>query len=219
MSRKPTAAAFHPASNHMLSALNQHSSSEALTGRVSSPGGRSKKVTFAFLLVTFLLLVLACFAHTNVAYAAVVHNFEPAPTEAISKSAETCGTVTGPLGEVNALTVSLEKPGEASLWLAEQKETGVGERVDEFNAETGAGCSQIPRPSLEHLFLPDFGVAVGHVTGEREVYVGAYEDRTSHAHAVVGVFGPAGTLQAVWTGANTPNGSFADSGGRRREPT
>ena len=84
------------------SPLSVFSSSEALTGRVSSPGGRSKKVTFAFLLVTFLLLLLAGFAHTNVSSAAVVHNFEPKPTEEISKSAETCGTVTGPLGEVNA---------------------------------------------------------------------------------------------------------------------
>ena len=76
-----------------------------------------------------------------------------------------------------------------------------------------AGCSQFRTLRLGSLFLPISGVAVGHATGEREVYVGAYEDRTSHAHGVVGVFGPTDNLQATWTGANTPNGSFADSGG------
>ena len=70
------------------------SSSVVLTGRVQPPRRRTKKVTFAVVLVTFLVLPLACFAHTNAAFAARGHEpcptckFTPAGKEAFSEPTE-----------------------------------------------------------------------------------------------------------------------------------
>ena len=160
------------------------------------------------------------------ASAADVHKFEPTPTAEISKSAETCGAVTGPLGQVNALTLSPgEMIGEAShLWVAEQvkpeepgKPGSQVERVDQLGAATGSCQQQLQHPaSLDRLYG---GIAAGHGTGEREVYLGANESAAGEAGARVAVFGPAGTLQAIWTGEHTPNASpghpdgFAESAG------
>jgi hypothetical protein len=93
------------------------------------------------------------------------------------------------------------------LWLAE-----VGGSVDAFDASfsfeassfnSGAFIEQFPVvPSLGQT---NYGIAVGHATGEREVYVGAFPGT-----AAVGVFGPSGVLQATWTGADTPSGSFGE---------
>ena len=162
---------------------------------------------------------------TTTAAAAVVHDFNGERTKKISESAETCtgpGPVTGALGQVNALTVS---PGEAMgeeshLWLAEQREQGfVGERVDQF----GIGAATVKcEQQLEHaasLRSVYEGVAVGHSTGEREVYVGAEAAAGGETSTRVGAFGPTGKLQAIWTGEQTPNASpghpdgFAESGG------
>ena len=148
------------------------------------------------------------------AEAAVVHAYLPEVSTAISEAADSCGSVTGPLGAVNASVVD-----QGDLWLAERRDNAGAdeERVDELDAATGACVSQLgPAPSLERLFQ---GVAVGHRTGEREVYVGAAEKLGGETGARVAVFGPTGALQAVWTGRDTPNGSaehpdgFAESGG------
>ena len=56
------------------------SSSMALMGRVSSPGRRSKKVTFAFLLVTFCFFCLAGFAQINVSPASAHKIYFPGPS-------------------------------------------------------------------------------------------------------------------------------------------
>ena len=54
------------------------------------------------------------------------------------------------------------------------------------------------------------GVAVGHATGEREVYVGADERGGVEPGASrVAVFGPSGVLQGLWTGEDTPSGRFS----------
>jgi hypothetical protein len=149
------------------------------------------------------------------AQAAIIHKFEPAPTAQIEKEARTCGTVKGPLEEVNALTVSPgEAAGEAShLWLAELRKAEEGgkpatreERVDEFDATSGTGCTQpITLPSS--LRGADQGIAVGHHTSEREVYLGAAAN-IAGSPARVGVFGPSGVLQEAWTGSDTPNAGF-----------
>ena len=54
-------------------------------------------------------------------------------------------------------------------------------------------------------------MAVGTGTGEREVYVGQQTD--GGIAGVVWVYGQSGTLQATWTGADTPLGSFAGGTG------
>ena len=56
------------------------SSSMALMGRVSSPGRRSTKVTFAFLLVTFCFFCLAGFAQINVSPAFAKKIYFPGPS-------------------------------------------------------------------------------------------------------------------------------------------
>ncbi len=153
------------------------------------------------------------------ARAAVVHEFKKGPTEAISREAETCsgpGVRTGPLHDPWALAVD---PGEGlgeqgHVWVAEIEE-GV-ERVDAFNGVTGScevggpvGVGQLA--NVGSLQLEGFGgVAVGHATGEREVYVGTYEQHGG-GEDLVAVFGPSGGLQHVWSGAGTPVGSFAAS--------
>ncbi len=155
------------------------------------------------------------------ARAAVVHHLERAATEAISSEALTChgpGSVLGPLGQVNALTIAPGLlPGEAgSLWVAEQREEGgVDERVDTFNDATGGCVGQLENvSSLQKAFFG--GIAVGVHTGEREVYVGTIGQQ-GVGEALVAVFGPSGKLQGVWTGADTPDGSFQNSvgGGER----
>lgn len=77
-------------------------------------------------------------------------------------------------------------------------------RLDRFDASSGAFISQFPQLPLPYY---DFrqSVAVGHATGEAEVYdVGDEEFKIG----AVAVFGAAGTLQHVWEGADTPSGSF-----------
>ena len=83
--------------------------------------------------------------------------------------------------------------------------------MDEFDASTGAFLSQLPQePGLTET---DQGIAVGHVGvgKEEEVYVGASggkELSEAKHESVVAVFGASGSLQATWTGADTPNKSF-----------
>ncbi len=158
------------------------------------------------------------------ARAAVVHHLERATTEAISSEALTChgpGSVLGPLGQVNALTIAPgQAPGEAgSLWVAEQQREEeshhVVERVDTFNDTTGGCVGQLENvSSLQKAFFG--GITVGVHTGEREVYVGTIRQQ-GVGEALVAVFGPSGKLQGVWTGADTPDGSFQKSvgGGER----
>ncbi len=73
-------------------------------------------------------------------------------------------------------------------------------RVDKFDASSGVFVSQFEQvPSLSFLSQ---GIAVGHATGETEVYVGG--DLAGTAEGAVAVFGPSGSLQKVWNGADTP---------------
>ena len=83
-----------------------------------------------------------------------------------------------------------------------------GERIDEFDAATGAFLSQLAiKPEGTFFSFGNSGTAgigVGHSTGKALVYVG---ERTS-AGPAVGVYDESGALAATWTGAGTPQGSF-----------
>jgi hypothetical protein len=81
----------------------------------------------------------------------------------------------------------------------------VEERVDKFNATTGAFIAQFDQtPSILDLHV---GIAVGHASGEGEVYVGA-DEYTGGYHGAVAVFSAAGHLKKVWKGAVTPSKAF-----------
>jgi hypothetical protein len=80
-------------------------------------------------------------------------------------------------------------------------------RLDKFDASSGAFVSQFPQaPGLSWLHQ---GVAVGHGTGETQVYVAGDETGSGTSEGAVAVFGAAGSLLGVWKGADTPSGSFA----------
>ncbi len=97
------------------------------------------------------------------------------------------------------------------LWIAEKLASGLGTRVDEFDASTGAFLP--PQLNEEGSVRElDGGVAAGHATPETEVYVPAttFKAGTTGGFNVAAVFDSSGSLQSVWTGAGTPNGSFVE---------
>ena len=96
----------------------------------------------------------------------------------------------GPVTTLQSMTVD-----QGHLWIAESISGTSNHRVDEFNAETGAFMAQIFGGATNLRY----GIAVGHYTGEGEVYAAT---QTS-----VVVFSEAGTQQATWTG--TPGAGFS----------
>jgi hypothetical protein len=141
--------------------------------------------------------------------AAVTHAFLPEPTAKISEGVPAGAGVqsTGPLSQVGAMT------GDSGhMWLAESVAYQENRsRVDEFDASTGAFLAPHQLNEEGGISSLHEGIAVGHLTGEEEVYVGA---GTSGKY-IVAVFGEAGKLQGAWDGAGTLNGSFSESGGER----
>jgi WD40-like Beta Propeller Repeat len=93
------------------------------------------------------------------------------------------------------------------LWAADF--AGAAIHVNEFDAATGGFVAQLPQVSpasgLEDVGL---GVAVAH----GNVYLGAIKRVAGEAEGRLGVFSEAGVLQATWTGAATPAGSFGLAG-------
>jgi hypothetical protein len=138
------------------------------------------------------------------ARAAITHTYLPLVSKAVSEGAPPASgaALGGPLEEVTAMT------GDGGhLWAAELVESaGNATRVNEYDAETGAFMAQLNAEGGVSS-LTD-GVAVGHATGEEEVYVGA---GNSSGH-VVAVYDSAHKLQGVWSGAHTANGSFSGEG-------
>ncbi len=139
------------------------------------------------------------------AQAAIIHDFLPAPSEEISKGvpagAKAAGgeeALSGPVGGESYYSMTVapgETPGEPGhLWVTGRK------GVNEFNASSGKWELQLEHIGDGYGYDEVYGVAAGLSTGEREVYVTAGE--------TVAVFGLAGKLQATWTGADTPGGSF-----------
>lgn len=163
-----------------------------------------------------LALVAALFCCCGgVAWAAVIHKFEPTITTEIQESAKKCtgpGTVEGPLGTFGQSALTID---EDELWFADEKQgstrDGEGARVDELDAETGACKEQLEYPG--EGVVPYRGVAVGHSTGSREVYagLGEYAAEGKRTKNVVAVFGTSGLPQHVWTGANTPAKEFPEN--------
>jgi hypothetical protein len=128
------------------------------------------------------------------AQAALTHEYLPQASQALTEGvpASSGAPVTGPVGALGPMTVD-----SGHLWIAEQH--GLF-RVDEFDDVTGGFVSQLPQVS--GFFELGLGVAVGHGT----VYVSAAG--VPGGEGGLAVFSEAGVLQATWTGASTPAGSF-----------
>jgi WD40-like Beta Propeller Repeat len=144
---------------------------------------------------------MLAFAGTS-ARAAVTHAYLPEVSKTLTEGvpAGSGAPVTGPVSNVGSMTVD-----SGHLWIAEQDfEQSGAFRVDQFDGTSGTFISQLPQVAG----LKDVGrsVAVSHGT----VYAGAIEPVTGEGRVVV--FGEAGVLQATWTGASTPAGSFGPAG-------
>jgi hypothetical protein len=144
------------------------------------------------------------------AQAAVTHAFLPEPSKALALGVPESATpeeasVKGPLGDVHGLATDAGR-----VWIADRLGEPARTRVDAFDGESGAF---VPPQLREEAGVSNFesGVAVGHGSGEEEVYVGAGHD----GEPVIAVFGPSARLQAIWTGAHTPTGSFSNREGER----
>jgi hypothetical protein len=100
----------------------------------------------------------------------------------------------GPLSEVESLTAD-----SGNVWLAEHIGGTHNSRVDEFDGSSGAFVQQLPQvPGVGSL---KSGIAVGHATGEANVYVTSDESEGESSRGVVLVFGASGSLLGKWTEA------------------
>ena len=142
------------------------------------------------LCVSCTVLVLACAS----AGAAVIHGYLSQITEVPAGSGV---SAPGPFAAMESMSVD-----SGRLWVAER--FNGGSRADLFVASTGAFVSQLV-PTKVAFSKDGGGIAVGHVTGQAEVYAGATNES---GEPVVAVFSEAGALQATWTGADVPGGSF-----------
>jgi WD40-like Beta Propeller Repeat len=144
------------------------------------------------------------------AQAAVVHNYLSQVTEVPAKGphGETVA-LSGPLSEARAMTVDsgrLFVADKISRYAVRPPEPEI--RLDRFGASAGGFESQLAHSIGEPGELAlEFGVAVGHSTGEAVLYAGGVEEGSSEP-GVVAVLGESGGLLATWTGADTPSGSF-----------
>jgi hypothetical protein len=110
----------------------------------------------------------------------------------------------GLLGEVNSMTID-----EGKLYLAEQFGSFGTSRIDEFDTSTHAFLKQFDHPAAP-VYAAQFGIAVGHATGEPQVYVGAGGETSG----VVVPFDAEGhQLGSPWVGEDTPAGSFSGQEG------
>lgn len=158
-----------------------------------------RRLTFAGLLSMCVLALLLALPVVR-AEAAVTHKLISQITEVPASSG---APLPGPITAPSAMTVDA-----GNLWVAEHVEGTSNFRVDEFDAATGAFIAQLPQqaPTLEYL---DNGVAVGHATGETELYVGADAYPAGNPEGAVAVFGTNGERQGIWEGADTPAGNFS----------
>ncbi len=120
----------------------------------------------------------------------------------------------GPKGEAIARSGPIEQPqamtvDESELYVVDGPPGNV--RVDRFDASSGAFKSQflpeIPSSSPPLAYTRQ-GIAIGRGTGETEIYIGTDAYPSGGPEGAVAVFDAAGELQAVWSGADTPAGSF-----------
>jgi hypothetical protein len=144
------------------------------------------------------------------ARAAVTHLFLPGPSKTLSEGvpASSGAAVTGGLQFVNAMTIDPgETVGEAGhLWVAEQLGSRAEQsRVDEFDPASGHFEAQLGQTAVISNGLNS--IALGHATGEREIYVGSLGGHLA-------VFGPSGVLQSTWDGSDAPGGGFSNNFGQ-----
>jgi WD40 repeat protein len=136
------------------------------------------------------------------ARAAITHEYLSQITEVPAGSG---APFTGPLSSsgIGGLTVD-----GAVLYLADGAGSDNEYRLDKFDASSGAFLAQFPQAPSSIGFLNQ-GVAVGHATGETQVYVAGDENNTETSGGVVAVFDAAGALQgAPWNGGDTPSTAF-----------
>jgi hypothetical protein len=174
---------------------------------VTSSAFRLRYPLLATALASFGAFIAVFLLSTAAAPAAVTHEFLPELSAKISKGVPAgCGEsepeppcIAGPLGRVSALAAD-----SGHLWAAEALSNGSeSSRVDRFDASSGEFSPPQLNEENEVQFL-ELGVAVAHLNGEEQVYVGASQKGKN----VVAVFGPPGGLQGVWTGASTPGETF-----------
>jgi hypothetical protein len=149
------------------------------------------------------------------AQALVTHDYSPTVSEKINEGIP----AEGPHGEKIARPGALELGSlsmtvdSGHLWAVEG-----GDRIDEFDAASGAFLSQLATTSEGDFFsvgaFATAGIAVGHSTGEAAIYVGESLSRENGAtfERAVAVYDEGGALKGTWTAAATPAGSFSRYG-------
>jgi hypothetical protein len=151
--------------------------------------------------LTLTIAVTACLSALGLlagapAHAALTHAPLPEVSEKIAEGLNV---------EPQAMAVD-----SGHLWVA-----GGAAQLDEFDAATGALIAQLPPLAGFEGF--NQGIAVGHEAGAAQLYVGSV-DRVAEPGGAeepegrVAVFDEAGNLENLWTGADTPHGSFGFRG-------
>lgn len=147
-------------------------------------------------LAALLCSVAVCLLPVGTAWGAITHKYLSQITEVPASSG---AAVPGPLTEVNAVAID-----SGNLYVAETGTQAVAtERLDEFNASSGAFVRQFSLPSSLQAFYY-FGLAAGHSTGEEQVYAGAEDGELNDS--VVVFDGEGHVLGSPWSG--TPSGPF-----------
>lgn len=179
----------------------------------------------ATVLLGVAILLLASWATSVPAQAKTLHKYEPPQILEVPAGAGVENP--GLFGEANAMMVD-----SGNLWMAEHADSSPGHtsnecgeracayRIDEFNGATRAFERQLvmssaPSTAGSVLRNPDRGIAIGHVDGGAQVYVGAAQEvGASSAAGVVSVFdGQSGDFVETWSGAGTPEAhSFGERG-------
>lgn len=150
-----------------------------------------------------LCALAGVFAFGGVAQAAVTHHYISTPiTEIPAKGpppAEETVESAGPIQSISNIALD-----SGDLYAA--RTTSGLDFVDKFDASTGAFMAQFA-PVPEPYFDFQQGLAVGHSTGETEIYAPGDENGTE-TQGRVAVYDASGHIQGYWTGSDTPAGHF-----------
>ncbi len=174
------------------------------------PGPLPTRRPVPLLLVPAICLAVLLLSGSRPAVAFTEHRYQP---PAVTEVTPTCSPNVGSLENADAMTVF-----GGDLYTTESLDgqvAGVEDRVDELSAATGACVSQLPPAQLSGLAESDKGIALADVGAETELYLGALERGTSRPVVAAFGVGPCGnlgcaSLQAMWTGADTPAGRFGE---------
>jgi len=153
-------------------------------------------------LLALLCAVAVGLFWASVGWGAVTHKYLSSITEIPASS----GAATpGALAVVSTMALD-----SGNLYVAEPGQgESVPERLDEFDAASGAFVRQFSLPSSLRAFN-FFGLAAGHATGEEQVYAGAEDGEVKDF--VVVFDGQGHTLGQPWSGSDTPSGAFTPYG-------